>query len=333
MEPLLDLMAQFARDLGAKFERHFAPAVSLVASIAATHSSIEVIEWSFTCLAWIFKFLSRLLVPDLRQLLGIMSPYLGKERQKHYVSKFAAESMSFLLRKAATIYHKNKAPLERAVAFLFEDLCKTSDARQTKAYQSGLVGMFSEAIKGVKGMIHSTGPDILRCIIDAVPVEDEAQSILAEDVLGGVLVNLIHHTTADTFAPLLDVILNHIETGQTKFPSAAASVDARLIFLSVTANKGSGVQDWKGIFRVMLVLLQRSIEPPDIGMAPIRRLLSAVVVAVQTSPMDKLLPYMCHIMEAVAHGHLSKYFLPFCSLFSSLGTDRFRSVVLPYFQR
>ncbi|KAL8805327.1 MAG: hypothetical protein Q9200_005466 [Gallowayella weberi] len=122
LEPLLSLLASFAHDLASIFEVHFSDAVTLVVSLAAKHPEVEVIEWSFNCLAWLFKYLSRLLVPDLRPLLRIMSPFLGKEPQKRFTTRFAAESMSFLVRKAALTYHKTRKPLENAVNFLLEEV-------------------------------------------------------------------------------------------------------------------------------------------------------------------------------------------------------------------
>lgn len=192
MEPLLSLLAQFARDLGVKFEKHFATAVTLVSSVAATHPDIEVVEWSFTCLAWIFKFLSRLLVPDLRQLLSIMTPYLGKERQKPFVARFAAESMSFLIRKAGLVYYKNKAPLETAVSFLFDDISKAADDnKDTENYREGLMTMFSDAIRGVNNGLHSNGMDILNCVLSQIPPTSENHNDPAE-VIFGLVVSLVH---------------------------------------------------------------------------------------------------------------------------------------------
>ncbi|KAL2362451.1 hypothetical protein RJZ56_004671 [Blastomyces dermatitidis] len=333
MEPLLSLVAQFARDLGQRFERHFASTVTLVASVAATHPNIEVIEWSFTCLAWIFKFLSRLLVPDLRQLLGIMSPYLGKEKQKHFVTRFAAESMSFLVRKAALVYYKNKAPLDRAVTFLFEDLASTDGERQISMYQQGLMSMFSDAIKGVNGGIHSNGADIIRCLISAAAVKDEAQSALAEQVLSGVVINLVHHTSSNTFGSVLDVICDHIGSAKPNGNIAATKIDIRLIFVAVTARKGSRVSNWKRVHQTLMTLLGRIAKSPNIPADSVQLLLASVVTAVHTSPMDELLSFMRPIMELISGDRLRDYFLPFCSLFSTFGTDRFQSVVLPYFQR
>ncbi|KAI5285777.1 U3 snoRNP protein, partial [Ascosphaera aggregata] len=333
MEPLLDLLAQLARDLGQRFEKHFAPAVTLLANVAATHPSIEVIEWSFTCLAWIFKFLSRLLVPDLRQLLGIMSPYLGKEKQKHFVTRFAAESISFLIRKAALVYYKNKAPLDRALTFLIKDLSSVQGTQQAVMYEDGLMSMLSESIKGVKFGLYSNGADIMRALISAVIAAKEACTGAPRRVLEGVLINIIHSTTSDTFSPILDIICETFEDDNCPRSLTAFEIQSRMLFIAVITRKGSRIKDWKRVHAASLVSLDRCLNSSDPFSALIPVILSTVVNAMQASPMDELLPYMRLLMAKVSDPSLSTFFLPFCSLFADLGLARFQSVVLPYFQK
>ena len=334
MEPLLSLLAQFARDLGVRFERHFATSVTMVASVAASHPNVEVVEWSFSCLAWIFKFLSRLLVPDLRQLLGIMAPYLRKERQKPYVARFAAESMSFLIRKAGLVYYKNKAPLEHAVTFLLHDVRDAAAAsKNVEAYKEGLMAMFSDAMKGVKGGIHSNGTDILSCLLGSVPADDDLQSGLALDVAGGIIVNLAHNTTAETFEPILDTLSSYIETLSKDPNSQRAGICCRLIFLCVSTRKGARISNWKTVHQTLLLLLQKAATAPNVYSSSVPQLLTAVAYALQMSPMDEMLPFMRPIMDTVTNDKFSAYFLSFCATFSEWGAERFHGVVLPYFQK
>ncbi|OKL61545.1 hypothetical protein UA08_03451 [Talaromyces atroroseus] len=333
IEPLLSLISQFARDLGVRFEGHFAASVTLVASVAATHSDVEVIEWSFTCLAWIFKFLSRLLVPDLRQLLNIMTPYLGKERQKPFVARFAAESMSFLIRKAGLVYHKNKIPLNRAISFLFQDLRNSTESRSLDTYQEGLMVMFSEAIKGVKGGLYSNASDILQCLVDNAIIGDELQSSLAEDVVCGVLTNIIHATTSDTFSELLKVVCAYAETDNSENCDARLNLSSHLLFVCVATRKATRVKDWKVVHRILLVLLQRALEQLESNRDTIPRILTSIAYALQLSPMDEMMPFMRPTMEVVSDERLASLFLPFCSTFSEFGSERFQIIVLPYFQR
>lgn len=334
MEPLLSLLAQFARDLGVRFEKHFAAAVTLVASVAATHPDVEVVEWSFSSLAWIFKFLSRLLVPDLRQLLGIMTPYLGKERQKPFVARFAAESMSFLIRKTGLIYYKNKAPLENAITFLLADLREAvASSKNVQTYKEGLMAMFSDAMKGIKGGIHSNGTDILSCLLESVPAEDNLRSGPALDVVGGVITNLCHSTTAETFEPILNTVASFIEAQSEKTDNHRPDICCRLIFLCVSTRKGARVSNWKIVHQTLLLLLQKAATEPDAYANSVPQLLTTVAYALQTSPMDEMLPFMRPLMDAVTNDKFSAYFLSFCATFSEWGAERFHGVVLPHFQK
>ncbi|KAI9376241.1 HEAT repeat protein [Aspergillus egyptiacus] len=334
IEPLLSLLAQFARDLGVRFEKYFAQSVTLVASVAATHPDVEVVEWSFTCLAWTFKFLSRLLVPDLRQLLGIMTPYLGKERQKPFVARFAAESMSFLIRKAGLVYYKNPEPLQLAVSFLLDDLRQAgADSKNVDLYKQGLMAMFSDSIKGVKLGLHSNGTDIFQCLLKSICTDDDLRSGLALDVASGVLINVIHNTTLDTFEPIIDTITSFVRSHCGGGNKNYAIACCRLVFLCVATRKGSRVKTWKPVLEALLLLLQAAGNAPGVYTDAIPHLLTAVAYALQISPMDEMLPFMRPLMDAVTTDKLSAYFLSFCATFSEWGAERFHSVVLPYFQR
>jgi U3 small nucleolar RNA-associated protein 20 len=333
LEPLLSLLAQFARDLGVRFEKHFATSVTLVASVAATHPDVEVVEWSFTCLAWIFKFLSRLLVPDLRQLLSIMTPYLGKERQKPFVARFAAESMSFLIRKAGLVYYKNKTPLENAVSFLFEDIIKTADeGKSIDSYKEGLMVMFADAIKGVNHGLHSNGVDVLRCVLDQVPPTTANNRVPAE-VAAGVVINLIHHTTPETFGPIIDTVKEYIEIRSKDGQNPNFPQCCRLIFVCVATRKASRIRDWKTVHQILVSLLKQAAASPDDHSDAIPQLLGAVAYALQLSPMDEMLPFIRSFMDLVSTGPLAKYFLFFCTTFSEWGSERFQSLLVPYFQK
>jgi U3 small nucleolar RNA-associated protein 20 len=333
MEPLLSLLSQFARDLGVRFEKHFATSVKLIASVAATHQSIDVVEWSFACLAWIFKFLSRLLVPDLRQLLGIMTPYLGKVRQKPFVSRFAAESMSFLVRKATLIYHKDKLPLRRAVSFLFSDLRSNSGTQNVEEYKRGIMSMFADAMRGVKGCVHSSACDIFRCLFDQTAVGDDEEFALTLEIVGGIVINIIHYVTAETFDDVVNVMFTYIHTEHEKGVHRHAQFSSLLVFLIINTRKGTRVKDWKKVHEVLLLLLQRAAMDVSIFQSRLPHLLTATAAAFQQSPMDELLPLMRPIMETMTTDALSSYFLAFCSAFSALGSERFHIIVLPYFQQ
>jgi U3 small nucleolar RNA-associated protein 20 len=332
LEPLLDLVAQFAHDLGQHFEKYFSPVVTVVLSVAATHEAPEAIEWSFSCLTWIFKFLSKLLVPDLRPLLSILSPYLGKSRQKAYVARFAAESVAFLLRKAAAIYAKKRAPLTDAVSYLLQDVDGLNDERDLQTYQTALMTLFSEATKGVDGGIHSSGPDLLRCLLEHVALGHDLKERHLQ-VLEGYLIDVIHHSDAQGFQPLVSVLEEHAMQVDDQTPACHLSTTIRLMLVVVGTRKGSRVRSWTSVSQALVRLSQPISRLGDSTVATQQDLLVTIAMTMQYAPMNELLPASTSLADIVASTSNAQYFLSFCHFFNSIGPQRFRSLFLPRLQQ
>lgn len=58
----------------------------------------EQLEWTFTCLAHLFKFLWRPLVKDINVVFTTLLPLLS-DAKPDYINNFAAESFAFVTRK------------------------------------------------------------------------------------------------------------------------------------------------------------------------------------------------------------------------------------------
>ncbi|KAL8933293.1 MAG: hypothetical protein Q9216_006436 [Gyalolechia sp. 2 TL-2023] len=333
LEPLLSLLACLAHDLGSKFETHFADAVSLVTSLAAKHADVEVIEWSFNCLAWLFKYLSRLLVPDLRPLLRIMSPLLGKEPQKFFITRFAAESLSFLLRKAAIVYHKNQKPLQNAVSFMLEDVDQLDrEGKDVALYFYGLKILLVDAVKGIDRGFHSSGLTLYGFLVDSTLSEISAVRGRTT-LLEGVTVGLIHHSDASAFRPLIERCLQRIqeEAKQERHPPGfdyGLQVCERLLCVLSTVRKGSRVSDWASMLDTLLALL-RSREDHD--EKPTQALHETAVVIMQSAPLDVLIPMVRPVMDRIANKQNHDQFLVFCHFFCHLDRERFENLIHPYF--
>ena len=118
LQPFLDLLVQFARDLQDDFMPHFTTFFDvLVCLLKAHHHDADILEWIFTCLAQLFWFLRRFLIKDLPVVYRLCSPLLSSSNYREYINTFAAESLSYLLRKA-----RNK---DEIFTFVFDEL--TSD--------------------------------------------------------------------------------------------------------------------------------------------------------------------------------------------------------------
>lgn len=330
LEPLLDLLGRFAHDLGVRFESHFATAVTLAGSLASSHNDIQVVEWSFTCLAWLFKYLSRLLVPDLRPLFQIMAPLLGKAPQKFHTTRFAAEAMSFLLKKAAVVYHKNQAPLVKIVDCIFEDLESIDkDHTSLDLYQHGLMTLLIESIKGIDRRIHSSGDSIYRCLIERY-VHRDAPRATTEPIIVGLSIGLIHHTEATTFAPILDIILRSIQLQSAEPSSRSITLHSQLLFVTAATRGGSRVQDWSGMLDALPSLLAFCSSSSE---AETYQIFETAALLLQSAPLDITIPRLRSIMDTISDNRNTKHFIPFCHFFNDIDRERFQDLLHPYFSK
>ena len=335
LEPLLDLLSNFAHDLGTRFECYFAKALGLVSSLAARHPDVEVIEWSFECLAWLFKYLSRLLVPDLRPVFEIMGPLLGKEPQKTHTARFAAEALSFLIRKAATVYHKNPTPLDQIVQYIVNDLTSL-DVSSTShdLYQHGLMMLFVESVKGIERRLHSTAVQVYRCLLEhtIMPIGDERGKGTEKgaDLLYGITIGVLQITDAHNFQPILEIFLEHIRALNLGSKDANIGSCGYLLFIAVSVRKGSRIADWAPVLDALLTLLELCDISSNKTVANIYK---AAAVALSLSPLELVISRLRAAMGVIAHRRHVQHFLAFCNDICSLNRDRFHSLVFPYFNK
>ncbi|KAI9738764.1 MAG: U3 snoRNP protein [Cirrosporium novae-zelandiae] len=333
LEPLLNLLAQFAHDLGVRFEKHFKRAVLLVSDIAATHPDLDVIEWSFSCLAWLFKFLSRLLVPDLRPLFGIMAPLLGRERQKLFIYRFAAEAMSFLVRKAAQLYPKDQVPLDSLITYCFEDLHKYSQDQDSASYCYSVMNMFAEAIRGLDRGIHSSGRNVVLALINNTKHADKTIQKEAQETVCGILTSSVHNTDSDSFEPIVEEILNHIKAASISKKSNEIELGSRMLFTISAAQKGSRIKSWTPVMQALTNLLKTQIEIGVLYPDNFPTVLAVTAITMQMAPMDAIFPHLQVVEKSVTDECFSTFFLPFCQMFFDLGQERFQSILLPHLQK
>uniref|UniRef100_A0A8C9YSM5 UTP20 small subunit processome component n=1 Tax=Sander lucioperca TaxID=283035 RepID=A0A8C9YSM5_SANLU len=142
-QPLLDLVVQLARDLQTDFYPHFPDFFILITSLLDTKDT-EVLEWAFTCLSYLYKYLWRLMVKDMTGIYSLYSTLL--EHKKEHIRKFAAESFSFLMRKVPN--------LDALLSHVFSDLQQHPDKAE------GAGQLLFEMCKGVRNMFHSCAANV-----------------------------------------------------------------------------------------------------------------------------------------------------------------------------
>ncbi|KAH8905191.1 hypothetical protein BR93DRAFT_772112 [Coniochaeta sp. PMI_546] len=346
LEPLLDLLTAFAHDLGVRFERHFPRALALIVGVAQSSASrdAEAVEWTFAALAFLFKYLARLLAPDLRSTYDAVKPLLGREKVPGHVARFAAEAMSFLVKKTAAPSQREGDALGKFVEHVRKDLMDTVDTRQFGLYSQGIMNMFAESLKSAGHTVHSTSPDTTRALIRAIPNEEllEEGKAIWSDVVCGVLTSVVHHATSETFGPIEKTVVEEAVAGlddpRAKDMPWRMSIHVRLFGILAGVRRGQRLQNWPDLVKALsqaLDTLSRARE--QVAQLPVSLIWQTVIVNTaivwSLAPMDALIPSISDLMGTLTKEPLMRYYIPFCSYFADLNPERFRSVFQKHFQR
>ncbi|KAH9909271.1 armadillo-type protein [Xylariomycetidae sp. FL2044] len=340
LEPLLDLLTAFAHDLGTRFEKYYHRALSLIVGVASRRQNAAVIEWTFACLAFLFKYLSKLIVPDLRPTYDILAPLLGKAKNPPHIARFAAEALSFLVKKVAAPANREKA-LPQFIEHARLDFEDSRGSRQFGLYYHGLMTMLAEAIKGQGHGVHTTGPEILRALIKSVPTDDvfSLEDITWSNLVCGVLVSIVHHTTSDTFQPVLDAIAEEATNanGNSEAPLRNC-IYIRLLGIMTGVRRGTRINDWPLVVKCLLYSLTAVSKNAEAlgnvdSSAIWKHLMVPVTIVWQQAPMDAVIPSIKRFLDIITRDPLMKWFIPFCSYFSDLDAVKFRSLFLKEFQK
>ena len=333
LEPLFELLVRLADDLWLRFEEHFERVISAVAEVAATHPDVEAVEWSFDAITGLFKRFSRVLERNLNPLYSLIAPLLGKTKQKAHVTRFSAEAMSFLVRRASSIDASEGSHFHDFVQHVFEDLYDTAPQQQLQ-YQVGLMTMFADATKSSHFRLREIAPIIIAELLNVlfqVGSSAEGQKLaLALATIEGVVTSIIHHSSAESFEPVLNEVLSicSLTKGHDNCPSNVATA-ARLLYVVAGVRKGTRInhQGW----RMFLDALSSLAGTQDIAFsqdpACAEAILQTIAVAFQLAPLELINPRIGVILDKVVCGGFKSFFLQFCGLMNELDPNRFDSVV------
>lgn len=365
LEPLLDLLTAFAHDLGTKFEQYYQRSLEILVAIAGKPQDVDVIEWTFGAFAWLFKYLSKLLVPDLTPTYDMLAGLLGKRKHPIHINRFAAEAMSFLIKKAAAPSNRQTA-LPRIIAHVRDDLQDLARilARKTQgnegdvaeyemeaayktkpfeAYREGIMTMFSEAMKGPGSTLHSTATYLFDALLESVPsAELEAGNPTCwTDVCCGVLTSIIHHSTSDSFQVLSESILE-AATRRMKNEGQdnpfGLSLFTRLLGIMAGVRSGSRLNDWRPVVKTLTELLQMlSKDAENIskysGSIVWDTVVGNTAICWMQAPMDALMPSLNDFNKAMTREPLMRWYIPFCGYLAEVNGARFRSLFQKPFQK
>jgi U3 small nucleolar RNA-associated protein 20 len=351
LEPLLDLLTAFAHDLGSRFEKYYGQSLNLIVALAGRPQDVEVIEWTFTALAFLFKYLSKLLVPNLRPTFDVVAPLMGKSRHPPHIARFAAESLSFLVKKAGAPSHRETA-LPLFIQHVKSDLLSMYEDRQFLLYKDGVMTMFAEAIKGNDHTIHSAGTEIFTALMNAISEGSqetdqelsESQRGIWTDVVSGVLTSAIHHSTVETFGDMIEAVLDKASSKvasvreQDQGPWWQLQPYVRLLGVIAGVRRGTRVKDWPILIQGLVNLLEQAAkgkeEVTGVDQSAIwYHMIFPIAVVWHHAPMDALTPNSSLLIQSLVKGPLMRWFLPFAYLTSQLDPNRFKNLLRAEFEK
>ena len=330
LEPLLNLLTYLARDLGPSFECYFGRAVVIICDIASVHEEINVVECCFNSLAWLFKYLSRLLVPDLRPLYNLMAPLIGKAQQKYFVMRFATEAFSFLIRKASFTYHKNQGPLNMILSHILADVATTSGLERNR-YSDSVTNLIFESMRGVKRGIHVTGITTFTVFLQRL-IASSSESYSATQsnfLLSELLYRLAQNL--DDMEPIMETILQTISKLSSENSAHELALAAFLLKTAIATRKGHLIQNWATVFTILEKLLkcERANSMDNEAMDNFQ---DTVMVIFCHSPIEQA-KSRSGLLHDLTSGPWRMRFLRLCWKSSETDGQRFEQLLLPVLQR
>ncbi|OBZ87321.1 U3 small nucleolar RNA-associated protein 20 [Choanephora cucurbitarum] len=243
LDGLLDLVTKLAKDLEGEFYPYYPRILSCIIPLVY-HQDINLLESVFNCIAYLFKFLSRQILPDLDQTFLLLAKLLGEDNQtKPYIRHFTAEAFAFLLRKT------RGADLSKAVKCILDTL----KAEPSVEFEEGLAMLFFESIKQVDHRLHSRGESIFKELLSQALAEEVSIDDLPTHpvyiLLTKTTLLILHHTYRQHFTPIIDIILKEIDLQHStkKLDEKRFAIQMSLFNMIVTVRKGSRVEDFKPI--------------------------------------------------------------------------------------
>lgn len=331
LEPLLNLLTYFARDLGPRFECYFGRAVTLLSDTASANNDISVVEWCFNSLAWLFKYLSRLLVTDLRHLYDLMAPLLGKTRQKHFIMRFAAEAFSFLIRKASSMYYKNQEPLNLILSYVVNDFTSVSEMERDR-YSESIISLIFESVRGVKREIHITGVTTFMVFLQhlrSFPT-GSYRNTQYYHLISGLLQKFVHTFDSTTLKQIMDPLLQTISTLSIHGSMSEISL-AIALFKAITDVKQENFTCCEEAFQILDQLLRygNAESRDDDIMDDLRDIVTTIFCCSSLEHAKSNL----RILYSMTSGPWQTHFLRLCYDIAEMNGERVEQLLFPVLQR
>uniref|UniRef100_A0A672UNL4 UTP20 small subunit processome component n=1 Tax=Strigops habroptila TaxID=2489341 RepID=A0A672UNL4_STRHB len=319
-QPLLDLVVQLARDLQADFYPHFHDFFLAITKLLDTQDT-DLLEWAFTSLSYLYKYLWRLMVKDIHNIYSLYSTLLA--HHKLHIRNFAAESFVFLMRKVSD---KNAI-----FNLMFGDLGEHPEKVE------GVGQLLFEMCKGVRNMFHSCAEMAMKLILSKLgPITEEELELpwvavgeAFEQMIRSAVVH-IHKEHFDIVFKCLEGSLLDLQRKITKANCCIVSEQMQRILqaylILVEHANGSKISLPEDVCQILIKMLQT----PDLSSSCCKTLLrtiSSFLLAENVFLPDSLAKEA--IEKVFASGFEWRFLLDFSEAMFTM--EQFERHFLPYF--
>lgn len=254
LQPLLDLLSQFVHDLGPDFMSFYNKTIDVLVKLLNEVIVLEdsnVFEWTFNSLAYIFKYLSRILTEKyLIPTFDLLFPLLS--HSKDYLSRFSAETLSFLIRKSKS------DKLTNFVRYIFNKLATFlhSNSLSENNLYDGLLTLFTESLITTSGSLHSKTKIILRILLNETLNNKEnnnGEKIIT--LICDIWMEISRHASYENLLEPTNCVLEILENSTDGY-------NLMSIFLSTLlfAESGQKIPDWSRITKLITRFMDQIVE-------------------------------------------------------------------------
>lgn len=246
LQPLLDLLAQFCHDLGPDFLKFYEDTIKTLVALldeAIKFESTNVFEWGFNCLAYIFKYLSKILTENLSQTFDLLFPLLS--HPKDYLSRFSAEALSFLIRKTK---------VSKLSIFINHALINLKSDDSSNLYE-GLLTLFTETLTLTSGALHSKSSIILASLIKQC--FELPNSEITIPLFCDILMQITRYADAENLMGPINTVLGVFKDS---FDDLDINSLTRVLSTIIFAESGKMIPNWADIIDLTEMIMAKSYK-------------------------------------------------------------------------
>jgi U3 small nucleolar RNA-associated protein 20 len=324
LQPTLELLSQFCHDLGPDFMEYYLRTLEIIKQIALNQQDPQSLELVFNTLAYIFKYLSKILSADLIPTFNSLKDLLTI-KNKDYITRFASEAISFLIRKSTL------SSLQSFITDVFNSPALLDD--DSSSYHLGLTIMFAESLKSAAGVLHSKTGIILPVLTKICLQNPKFTSVLSD-----VVMDLLDYTeskdnSALLYSTIVDTLKKSLASNENEISYQYLACVSQILVTLSFAESGRRVTNWSDILRFIDILYGSYLsiktndddDDDDVNILKLDFLNSMSTwcsIMIRNADMVSLSKFHINIVKVMSKLDDGSVFLPFIDTATDMNKER-----------